>query len=121
MATQRKKVVDTPKVSTTRPKRTAKKKTPVAPTVETAINEVESLVKPEFQHLTVDDFNKVLPKEVAEKFAVTSHIGKRSSTRVLFHKYGLVDFKSITLKRAIQLVQQGAPFIEVKPETVENE
>lgn len=59
------------------------------------------------------DLNSVLPAETAEKYTVIPSKDQKS-TRVVFHLYGEVDFRKLSVHRAAQLVKQGAPFIKEK-------
>jgi len=59
------------------------------------------------------DFNKVLPAATADQYKIKG-LEKQQSTKIVFHKHGTVDFKTLSLERAAQLVKQGAPFIEKK-------
>lgn len=67
--------------------------------------------------LSASDLNKVLPTAVAERFQINSKIDKIASTRSVFAKHGTVDFKTLSLARAEQLVKQQAPWIEEKAKT----
>ena len=66
--------------------------------------------------LTPVDFNKALPAETAEKFTITSDIGKgkHGSLKIFFAKHGEVDFTTLSVARAEQLVKQKASFIQAK-------
>ncbi len=59
------------------------------------------------------DLNKVLPAETAEKFKVEG-LETRQSTKVVFPKYGEVDFKTLSIKTAEALIKKGFPFIVKK-------
>ena len=65
-----------------------------------------------------------LPKEVKECFKVVG-LNRKSSTRILFPKYGIVDFKRLTLKKANHLHKMKFPYLEavksVKPEKQKSE
>lgn len=65
------------------------------------------------KHMSTSDLNKVLPKATAEQYKLVN-LGKRTSTRIFNAKHGVVDFKSLSVARAQQLVDAGAPFIELK-------
>jgi hypothetical protein len=64
------------------------------------------------------NLNRVLPAETAAKYTVTPSENQKS-TRVVYHLYGEVDFRTMSVHRAAQLVKMGAPFIKEK--TVANE
>jgi hypothetical protein len=64
-------------------------------------------------YLTVADFNKALPKEVADLYKIV-RLEKKTSLVIFFHKYGKVDFSKMNLIQAEKLVNQKAPFIEAK-------
>lgn len=59
------------------------------------------------------DLNKELPAATAEKFEVVG-TEKQQSTRIYFPKYGVIDFKTLSVKRAEFLVNAGAPFLKAK-------
>lgn len=59
------------------------------------------------------NLNRVLPAATAAKYTVTPSDNQKS-TRVVFHLYGEVDFKTLSVHRAAQLVKMGAPFIKEK-------
>lgn len=69
------------------------------------------------KYLSVSEMNKALPANVAERFSINDKIGNRTSTRSVFAKYGEVDFKTMSLARAEQLVKLQAPFITEKAKT----
>ena len=59
------------------------------------------------------DLNKVLPAETAEQYKVVG-LETRQSTKVVFAKFGEVDFKTLSIKSAEALIKKGAKFIEKK-------
>lgn len=59
------------------------------------------------------DLNKELPAETAAEYKI-SGLEKNQSTKVWFPKYGVVDFKTLSLKKAEHLVKVKAPFISKK-------
>jgi hypothetical protein len=59
------------------------------------------------------DLNKALPAETAAEYKI-SGLEKNQSTKILFPKYGVVDFSKLTLKKAEHLLKVGAPFISKK-------
>ena len=65
-------------------------------------------------HLTNKDYNKALPGETAKLFKVVS-MGKRTSTKILFSKYGMVDFTTLSVQYAQRLVNKGFPYLEAIP------
>lgn len=65
------------------------------------------------KHHTATDLNKLLPKETAELYQIVN-IGKRSSTAIYHPKYGSVDFKTLSVAKAQNLMKLKAPFIELK-------
>lgn len=66
------------------------------------------------------DHNTILPAEVAEKFVVKL-LRETLATKIHFPKYGIVDFKNLSLKRAQHLVNLGAEFIAPKPNAKQSE
>lgn len=67
------------------------------------------------KHYTATDLNKVLPKETAEKYKLVN-IGKRSTKRTYYPQFGVIDFSTLSLAKAKDLVKRKAPFIEeIKP------
>jgi len=60
------------------------------------------------------DFNKVLPKETAELYKIKG-LEKNQSTRIVFDKIGLVDFATLKVEDAKNLIKKGATFIVEKP------
>lgn len=56
------------------------------------------------------DLNSVLPSKTAEHFEIR-YKHDTDATNIKFHKYGVVDFKNLSLDRANQLVNLGAEFI----------
>lgn len=65
------------------------------------------------KHLTSKDFNKALPAATAEKFEVIG-LDKKTSLVIVFHQFGKVDFRSLSIQRAEHLLMQKAPFIQRK-------
>jgi len=65
------------------------------------------------KYLTNSDFNKALPKETADRYKVVG-MTKRNSLRVSYAKFGLVDFRSLSLKHAEHLYNQKFPYLEKK-------
>jgi hypothetical protein len=59
------------------------------------------------------DFNSLLPKEVAEKFEVRLNYPHLIS-KFSIGKYGEIDLKTLSLRRAQSLVNLGAKFIAPK-------
>ncbi len=64
--------------------------------------------------LTNTDFNKALPAEVSALFKVVG-LKKKSSTNIHFTKYGDVNFKTISIAKAKQLVKLKFPYLVAKP------
>lgn len=60
------------------------------------------------------DHNSILPADVAERFVVKL-TRETLATKILFPKYGVVDFKTLSLKKAQSLVNLGAEFIAPRP------
>lgn len=71
------------------------------------------------KHNTASDLNKLLPKATAEKYKIVN-TGKRSSTTVYYPKFGVIDFKTLSVAKAKHLVKLKAPFIEEKTSTTSN-
>lgn len=63
--------------------------------------------------MAIVDFNKVLPAETAAEYKI-SGLDKNQSTKIFFPKYGTIDFKTLSVKKAEHLVKVGAPFISKK-------
>lgn len=59
------------------------------------------------------DLNKTLPAETAAEYKITG-LDKNQSTKIFFPKYGVIDFKTLSLKKAAHLVKVEAPFISKK-------
>lgn len=59
------------------------------------------------------DLNKSLPAETAAEYKV-SGLDKNQSTKIFFPKYGVIDFATLSLKKAEYLVKVKAPFISKK-------
>lgn len=57
------------------------------------------------------DLNSLLPADTKELFQIVK-LEKESSSRIVFHKFGEVDFKTLSIPSAEQLVKQGAEWIE---------
>jgi len=66
------------------------------------------------KYVTASDVNKVLPEATAAKYEITAWPEKRNSTRVVFHKFGLVDFSKLHVSRADQLYKQKFPHLKKK-------
>ena len=61
------------------------------------------------------DLNSILPSETKEKFQIIN-LEKVTSTHIRFHKFGAVNFKTLSVPRSEQLLKMGADWIErVKP------
>lgn len=65
-------------------------------------------------YISLVEFNKSLPTETAEKFKVIG-LDKQTSKRIVFAKFGTVDFTTLTVDIATILVKKGFPYLEVKP------
>jgi hypothetical protein len=65
------------------------------------------------QEITPIDYNKVIPKETAERFKIVG-LKDNQSTRIVFHKIGTVDFTTLTIADAEVLIKKGATFIQEK-------
>jgi len=65
------------------------------------------------KHLESADYNKAIPKVTAEKFKIVN-MKNRTSMVVEFPVFGKIDFRTLSVRRAEQLVAQKAPFIEKK-------
>jgi hypothetical protein len=68
-------------------------------------------MKPKF------DLNKVIPAKTSALFRIKLKDYPRV-TKIVFHKYGEVDFKNLSIEHAERLVNLGAEFISrrvVKP------
>lgn len=63
------------------------------------------------RHLTSADFNKALPKEVAEKYKVVN-VGKRTTLAFYHTVFGKVNFRTMTIHRADQLYKMKFPYLE---------
>lgn len=64
------------------------------------------------------DLNKVIPAKTAVFFRIKLK-DHPNVTKIVFHKYGEVDFKNLSIEHAERLVNLGAEFISrrvVKPE-----
>jgi hypothetical protein len=59
------------------------------------------------------DFNKIIPEATAAVYKIKD-LEKRQSTKIMFPKFGTVDFTKLSIPRAAQLVSLKAPFIEKK-------
>lgn len=59
------------------------------------------------------DLNKALPAETAAEYKITG-LEKNQSTKIFFPKYGVIDFTTLSLKKAEYLVLIKAPFISKK-------
>ena len=66
----------------------------------------------EAKYLSVKDLNKVLPEATAAEFEVVN-LEKRTSTKIMTI-HGEVDFTTLTVQRARQLVNRKVPFLKVK-------
>lgn len=66
----------------------------------------------ENQKLDSKALNALLPKETAEQFKVVNF--KSNSSKIVTAKFGEVDFKTLSMKRAQALIDKGAPFLAVK-------
>ena len=64
-------------------------------------------------YYSASDLNKLLPAETALKFKIVN-TQKRTSTVMVHAIFGRVDFKTLSIARATQLLKQKAPFIEEK-------
>ena len=62
---------------------------------------------------TKPDFNSLLPREVAEKFEIRLNYPHLIS-KFSIGKYGEIDLKTLSLRRAQSLVNLGAEFIAPK-------
>lgn len=60
--------------------------------------------------------NKVLPKETAALYRIIG-LKDNTTTRMVHVKYGEIDFKRLSVKKAEALVKRGADFIEAVPKT----
>lgn len=72
------------------------------------------------KYLTNSDFNKALPKDTAEKFKVIG-MNKRTSLRMNFAVFGTIDFRTLTLKQAEQLLNKKFPRLERVSKTKKSE
>jgi hypothetical protein len=59
---------------------------------------------------TNSDFNKALPAETAKLFKVVG-MKKRTSLKLVWPKWGVVDFQNLSVARATQLVNMKFPFL----------
>lgn len=66
----------------------------------------------ELKKLDSKALNALLPKETAERFKVVNY--QSNSSKVIMHKFGEVDFSTLTVKRAEALLAKGAPFLAAK-------
>lgn len=62
---------------------------------------------------TKAELNKVLNNDVKEQFEI-DHT-KIKSLKFVSAKHGMIDFKTMTVKRASQLVKEGCPYIKLMP------
>ena len=62
------------------------------------------------QYLGSKQLNALLPTETAQRYKVVG-LEKQLSSRIIT-KHGEVNFKTISVERAAQLVKQGFPHIE---------
>jgi hypothetical protein len=62
------------------------------------------------KYLGSKQFNSLLPSETAQRYRVVG-LEKQLSSRIIT-KHGEVNFKTMSLSRAAQLVKQGYPHIE---------
>jgi len=65
----------------------------------------------EGKYLSVADFNKALPADVKAIVKVVD-LEKQTSTRILFAKYGVVDFSKLSIAKANLLLAQGFPYLK---------
>lgn len=65
------------------------------------------------------EFNKLLPLETAQRYKVVK-LEKQNSEK-LNTKYGIIDFKTLSVSRAAQLVKHGCPWIEEIKTKTKNE
>mgnify|MGYP000675213569 CR=1 FL=1 len=63
------------------------------------------------KYISISELNKALPKATAEKYQLVN-LGKRTSTRIFHPVHGVIDFKTLSIDRAKQLVKANAPFIQ---------
>jgi len=69
----------------------------------------------EEKYITPAEANKVMPAATQEKYRVTKEWGNnRTSTRVVFPKFGDVNLKTLSVSKADQLVKMGFPYLAVK-------
>ena len=66
------------------------------------------------KYVSLKEANAALPSEVAEKFEITNWSNKRTSTKVFYPKFGEVNFKTISVNRAAQLVKLNFPLLKAK-------
>ena len=62
--------------------------------------------------VTKSTLEKVLSKELKEQFEIDNT--KIISTKFVDPKFGLIDFKQMSVSKANYLVKKGCPFISLK-------
>ena len=71
------------------------------------------MAKQRTKHYSVADLNSQLPEEVSKLYKVVK-LGKRSSTRFMSPDFGIIDLKTISLKKVEQLIKSKCPYFESK-------
>lgn len=64
------------------------------------------------KYVTKSAAEKVMSKDVLEAFKLVNWPKKRTSTKIFHSKFGEIDFKTMSLTRAKQLVKLGFPYLE---------
>lgn len=59
------------------------------------------------------NFSNILPKDVKEKYKVVG-LTKKTSGRIFIPKFGEINFRTISLKKADSLVKRGFPYLAKK-------
>lgn len=62
--------------------------------------------------LNKKELDSWLPEKVAERFSVEGVV--KGSSKKMYPKFGIVDFKTISLARAEQLVKMEFPYLKKK-------
>lgn len=65
------------------------------------------------KYLTNSDMTAMLPKATAEKYKVVN-LNKRTTGAFVHAKYGAINFKTLSLAKASQLLKLKFPYLEAK-------